>query len=170
MPVRPAEPTDPLDVFPDLIERRSEVCKRCYTLLREREEYPAISGRRHHDRAAFIDLVEGSSFYGTDRYTETVKHPDRFESAAPPGEETGTTTACRCGAIETHRTPNTRSREDALRAAGGISQTLTELEVAHDWLVLFDRVRVFKQQPALAGDDFEVFRRAVGQAVEVARN
>lgn len=170
MPVLPDEPSDPLEVFPDLIERNPDVCKRCYTLVRLREDYPPSAGRRHHDRAAFITLVDGDSYDGTDQYAETMTRPERVESVAPPGERAGTTTACRCGAIETHRTPDTRSLDDALRAAGGISQTLQEMEVAHDWLILFDRVQEFKQRPALAGNDFELFRRAVAQAVHIARH
>jgi hypothetical protein len=157
----------PLEIFPELVERNHEVCKRCYTRVRERQPYPWRQGDQHGDRAAFVDYVDDGSRLGA--YEETVTLDDRVQEAAPP-DEIGTTTACRCGAIETHRTPETRSTADAVRAAAGISQTLSELDIAHDWLVLFDRVRELKSRPAFAGDDFRTFRRATAQAVYVARH
>lgn len=166
--LHPDEPADPLDVYPELVERNDEVCKRCYTIIRKRVEYPWVKGEAHGDRAAFVTSVDDGSWLGC--YEEQRELVDRIQSAAPPGKELGTTTACRCGAIETHEEPDTRSAEDAIRAAAGISQTLTELEVAHDWFVLLARVRELKTRPSFAGNDFRTFRRATAQAVHVARH
>lgn len=159
---------DPLDVFPELVECNPEVCKRCYARIRERRPYPWEPGRRHGDRAAYIDHVDDGSWLGA--YEESENLNDRIQQAAPPGDAICTMTACRCGAIETHRTPETRSAEDAVRAAAGISQTLTELGIGHDWFVLLARVRELKHRPEFAGDDFRTFRRATAQAVHVERH
>lgn len=156
-----------VESFDHIAEDGREVCKRCYTRVRERQPYPWIRGDQHGDRAAFVEYIDDGSRLGV--YEETTTLDDRVQEAAPP-DESGTTTACRCGAIETHRTPKTRSKADAVRAAAGISQTLSELDIAHDWLILLARVRELKSRPAYAGDDFRTFRRATAQAVHVARH
>ncbi|WP_284008042.1 hypothetical protein [Haloarcula pelagica] len=166
-------PDSPDRVFGAVIERNDGVCKRCYRRLRRREPVPHEIGYRHRDIQAFVDEVlpeDGTRFDILDReYFEAVQLPDRLEEAHPPDDAHDDTSACwHCGAIDTHRTPDTRSRRDALAAAAGISVTFDELDVPHDWVALLEAVDELKQDPDYAGDDYRTFSEAVATAIRVA--
>ncbi|GGK74634.1 hypothetical protein [Haloarcula sebkhae] len=170
---RTEQPLSPDRVFAVAIERNDGVCKHCYRRLRRREEVPHEIGYSHRDIQAFVDeeLPNGSRFDILDRkYYEYVRLPQRLEDAHPPDESHDDTSACwYCGTVDTHRTPSTRSRSEAVTAAAGISATLDELEIAHDWPVLLGAVHDLKQRPDYAGDDFATFSKAVEEAVTIAR-
>jgi len=164
-------PDSPDRVFGAVIERNSGVCKKCYRRLRRRERIPQKIGFAHRETQAFVDeiLPDGSEFGIADlEYFEQVELDDRFEDARPP-DEIGETSACaNCGAVDYYRTPDTRSRSEAVDAAAGISVTLDELGVEHDWVALLETADELKQDPDYAGDDFGTFSEAVATAIRLA--
>lgn len=164
-------PDDPDDVFGAVIERNDLVCRQCYCRLRRRFEIESLTGDERHEISSYVDyeLPEGYKWEWAERVyyeTETIAnrsldahHPDN--DAAHPEDS-----ACwNCGSIDTARTPRTRSKPDAVQAAANISMTLEEYDVAHDWFVLLARVKTFKSDPDMAGDDFGVFSAAVADAI-----
>lgn len=167
-------PDDPRMIFPDLVADASLCCQQCFRRLGARRRFPDEPGRAYGDLVTYVDatLPEDADWELLDaEYWETERERERTTEAAPPSDgPTGTTSACGfCGAVDTHRSPATRSRDAALEAAAGISATLTELAVAHNPLVLLVEVSDLKQTPETAGDDFETFRTAVDRAVRAAR-
>lgn len=165
-------PSDPDDIFGDVVANASLCCQQCYRRLRARRRFPDEQGHRHGDLLSFVDaeLPEGADWeiIGTEYYT-TDPVDDRLERMHPPDEaDSGSGCGC-CGAVEPHRSPSTRSRSEALQAAVGIVRTLSELGVAHDPLALLVEVGECKRDPNLAGDDFETFRTAVARSVRSGR-
>lgn len=120
---------------------------------------------------AEAEVPHGARFeYLETEFYEDDLVEDRNVRAHPPGESADTSSrACwNCGTVETHRTPPTRTREEAVEAAAGISVTLDEYGVEHDWLFLLGRVDELKRDPDYAGDDFATFERAVAEAIVAA--
>jgi len=166
-------PDDPDDVFEQLLADGSRVCQGCFTRLRRQREYPAEAGERHGDVRAFVDfeLPEGEPSWNiVDReWFETTPETDRVERMYPPSDTDSRTGCDRCGAVEPHRSPPTRSRSEVLQAAVGIASTLQEYAVAHNPLVLLVEVGDLKRKPEYAGDDFATFSEAVSRAIRAGR-
>ncbi|WP_324757057.1 hypothetical protein [Haloarcula montana] len=167
-------PDDPEDVFETLVADPSLCCQQCYRRVRARYEFDHGWGRDVGDILSFVDydLPEGAVDWNTaDReYWEEAELADRREEAHPPGDD-GSGKACSfCGAVDHHRSPSTRSREEALEAAVGIVATLIEFGAAHNPLVLLVEVADLKRDPDYAGDDYETFRLAVARAVRAGRS
>lgn len=160
-------PRDPSEIFGELLERNHRVCKRCYTRIKRRAARPWTHGKKWEDVGAHLEHQDDDGRLG--RYFETEPLGDRTTDAHPPGEGSGTSTACSCGAVEPHRSPPTRSRSDAVDAAFGISRTLHEFGVNHGTPLLVGEVSRLKTEPETAGNDFETFRRATARAVRVTR-
>jgi len=159
-------PDDPDRVFGEVVERNDRVCKHCYRRLRRKVTFPRDVGLDHGDLMSFVEhvLPDGAKWNLLDRkYYERVELPQRVEGVY---DDTGKSRYCtNCGTVDTHRTPPTRSKEQAFEAAVNVSTTLHELGVAHDWVHLVERVRELKGQPETAGNDFECFRRATAEAI-----
>lgn len=166
-------PDDPMEIFGAVIERNDAVCKHCYRRLGCVRPYPFEQGFEHHAILGFVDedLPPDRDWEYLDReYHEQVRDRDRYEGAFVPADELDKSNACwSCGEIDHHRTPPTRSRGEAIRAAAGASVTLLEYGVAHDWVLLLARVGELKREPDYAGDDFGTFRQALAEAVRVVR-
>lgn len=169
-------PDDPGSVFGAVIERNECVCRHCYRRLKRKEPYPHSAGDDHGELVTWVtyDLPEDEPDWNTaDReYFETPRIPDRNPKAYVPDEpaaDAETRHCWNCGTTEPHRTPKTRSREEAVDVAANISVTLLEYDVAHDWVLLLERVDELKQQPDYAGDDFGAFGRAVAEAIDAVR-
>jgi len=165
-------PSDPEDVFPDIVANASLCCQQCYRRLRARRRFPDDAGYRYSDLLSFVDaeLPAGADWeiIGTEYYT-TDPVDDRLERMHPPDDADSGTGCSACGAVEPHRSPSTRSRSEALQAAVGVSVTLQELGVAHNPLALLVEVGECKRDPDLAGDDFETFRTAIARAIRAGR-
>ncbi|GGO01726.1 hypothetical protein [Haloarcula pellucida] len=167
-------PDDPADVFEQLVADASLCCQQCYRRIRARHNFSHQWGRDVGDILSFVDyeLPEGEPEWNTtDReYHEEELLSERTVQANPPGDDLDSGSACaNCGAVDAHRSPSTRSREEALQAAVGIIATLTEFGVAHDPLALIVEVGELKQNPDYAGDDFATFATAVARAVRSGR-
>jgi len=167
-------PENPEDVFETLVADPGLCCQQCFRRIRARKDFPHSWGRSVGAVLSFVDydLPEHEPRWNTaDRtYVESERLNHRTEEAAPPDENLETTSACKhCGAVDTHRSPLTRSRSEALKAAVGIIATLTEFGAAHDPLALLVEVGEHKRTPEFAGDDFETFRTAVARAVLAGR-
>ncbi|WP_434531029.1 hypothetical protein ACODNH_05300 [Haloarcula sp. NS06] len=167
-------PDQPEDVFETLVADPSLCCQQCYRRIRARHNFDHNWGRRVGDMLSFVeyDLPEGEPRWNTaDReYHEQERLADRTEHANPPDDNLDSSTACAfCGAVDTHRSPSTRSRREALEAAVGIIATLTEFGAAHDPLALLVEVGELKRDPDYAGDDFGTFSTAVARAVKAGR-
>ena len=167
-------PDRPDDVFDALIADPGLCCQQCFRRIRARYNFSHEWGRRVGDVLTFVDydLPEGEPNWNTaDReYHEQEQLTDRTEHANPPGEDLDSSTACAfCGAVDSHRSPSTRSRSEALQAAAGIIATLTEFGAAHDPLALLVEVGELKRDPDYAGDDFGTFSTATERAVRAGR-
>ena len=167
-------PEQPRDVFEQLVADPSLCCQQCYRRIRARHNFNHDWGRRIGDILSFVDydLPEGEPRWNTsDReYHEQEELADRTEHANPPGDELDSGSACGfCGAVDSHRSPSTRSRSEALEAAVGIITTLTEWGCSHDPLALVVEVGDLKRDPDYAGDDFGTFSTAVERAVRAGR-
>lgn len=168
-------PDDPSEIFETLVADPSRCCQQCYRRLNRQEEFDHATGREHGSILSFVwfDLPSSEPDWNTaDReYFERVQLPNRSERVNPPGGRPGESrSACGfCGAVEPHRSPSTRSREEALGAAAGISATLQEFAVSHNPLALVVEVGDLKRDPDHAGDDFKTFRKATARAVEAGR-
>jgi len=163
-------PDSPDRVFGAVIERNGNVCKQCYRRLRRRDAFPQRVGYSHRELYAFVDevLPEGSEFGIVDlEYYEQVELDARLEDARPPDEIGETSSCANCGSVDYYRTPDTRTRDGAIAAAAGISVTLDELGVEHDWVALLETVGELKQNPDYAGDDFRTFSEAVATAIRL---
>lgn len=165
-------PDDPADIYPDVVANAQLCCQRCYRRLRSRRRFPDAAGYDYSGLLAFVDvdLPPGADWQvlGTEYYT-TDPVGDRLERMHPPDDADSSTGCGVCGAVDPHRSPSTRSRDEALRAAVGISVTLQELSVAHSPLALLVEVGDLKRDPDHAGDDFATFRTAVARAVRAGR-
>lgn len=166
---------DPSEIFGTLVANASLCCQQCYRRLSRQESFDHETGREHGGVLSFVwfDLPSSEPNWNTaDReYFERVQLPDRTDRVNPPGDRPGESrSACNfCGAVDPHRSPSTRSREEAIAAAGGISATLTEFGVAHNPLSLLVEVADLKRTPDYAGDDFATFQLATARAVEAGR-
>jgi len=166
-----AELPEPDAVFDDLITGNHRLCQHCYRRLRRREDFPQKAGLDYGDVLSHVSYVlpdDAEDWHYADReYHEDVAIESRLERATPPSETPHESTRCcwHCGAIDTHRSPDTRSRDDAVAAAGGLSVTLDELGVDADWLVLVATVSELKTNPDTAGDDHQCFSEAVAAAI-----
>jgi hypothetical protein len=165
-------PEDPEEVFDELIVHNSLVCQNCYRRLRRRFEISWAYGRDHEDIAGWIDrhLPEDYKWEIAEseyRETETIR-TRTVQTHHPDGSPSSSSQACwNCGILETHRSPPTLSKEDAVERAANISVTLREYNVAHDWMLLLGRVKDLKSDPSMAGNDYKVFCRAVTASIEV---
>ncbi|EMA19025.1 hypothetical protein [Haloarcula argentinensis] len=167
-------PDQPEVVFETLVADPSLCCQQCYRRIRAQHNFGHNWGRSVGDILCFVeyDLPEGEPRWNTaDReYHEQEQLAGRTEYANPPGDNLDSSTACAfCGAVDTHRSPSTRSRSEALEAAVGIIATLTEFGAAHDPLALLVEVGELKRDPDYAGDDFGTFSTAVARAVKAGR-
>jgi len=167
-------PDRPEDIFETLVADPALCCQQCYRRIRARHHFDHGWGRRVGDILSFVDydLPEGEPAWNTaDReYSELEQLEARTEHANPPGDDLDSASACGlCGAVDSHRSPSTRSRSEALKAAVGIIATLTEFGCAHDPLALLVEVGDLKRDPDYAGDDFATFRTAVARAVRAGR-
>jgi len=164
-------PDDPTRVFGAVVERNDRVCRNCYRRLRRKESFPQRVGLENSDILSFVEevLPDGSEWNYLDReYYESVQLEGRLDQAF---DDNGRTSFCtNCGTLDPHRTPPTRSKQDARRAAINLSTTLHELGIDHDWLFLVHRVVELKGQPDTAGDDFECFRQATAEAIQRAEH
>jgi len=162
---------EPDTVFGTLIAGNSRICQRCYRRLRRRESFPHEPGLKIGEVAAYVDYelpADAEDWHYADRqYFENVAMPDRLAQDNPPSETPHESAKlCQsCGTFATHRSPDTRSRDDAVAAAAGLSVTLEELDVHHDWLVLVATVSELKANPDTAGDDHQCFSEAVAAAI-----
>jgi hypothetical protein len=174
-------PADPDDVFDELIESNDRICKRCYRRHTRRDELSdaelTAPNRKHKgDRlagvSAYVDYevpVDGDPDRDRQYFEDVSLRRAREQAAHPDDPPSKTSTACRnCGTIDWHRTPPTRSREEAIDAGAGISVTLEEFGVVHDWFRLLAAVGRLKRLPSTAGDDHETFATAVGFAIRKA--
>jgi hypothetical protein len=161
-------PSDPTAVFEQVIAGNERVCQECFRLLRRWERFPDEKGDDHGDVLAFVeyDLPEHAPHWSiADReYYESVRERDRLDRTHSPDGET--TYCTNCGTTSPHRSPSTRSLEDARDAAATLSVTLHELGIAHDWVHLVERVQTLKREPDTAGDDFACFSRATAAAID----
>lgn len=166
-------PTDPEDVFDELVADPRRCCQRCYRRLRARRRFPDRAGFDHGHLLSFVDAVlpEGARWEVLDtEYFESVLIDDRSTTEHPPGERHTNERACGfCGVHKPHRSPSTRSRQAALEAALGISATLQEFGVAHNPLALLVEVGDLKRDPDTAGDDHATFSTATARAVWAGR-
>lgn len=161
-------PDDPDAVFTTVISE-DRVCQRCYSRLRRHTTYPRSKGFDHERVATFVEAANPDADHLDREFLERVAVPNAFDSADGEVAE-GTTTCCAtCGTLEPHRSPPTRSRDDARRHAINLSATLRELGVCHDWMLLVGLVDELKTRPAYAGNDCETFRDATSRAVQRAR-
>ena len=160
-------PDDPGQVFGELIAGNERVCQECYRLLRHYEHFPWEVGVKHNKILAFVDevLPDGHRWDLLDReYFESVREPERLGHAYT---EEGRESYCTgCGTMSPYRSPPPRPAARARDVAVQLSVTLHEFGIAHDWIHLAERVQKLKQQPELAGNDFECFRRATEEAIE----
>lgn len=160
-------PDDPGRVFNELIAGNERVCQECYRLLRHYEHFPWEVGVKHSKILAFVDevLPDGHRWDLLDReYFESVREPERLGHAYT---EEGRESYCTgCGTMSPYRSPPPRPAARARDVAVQLSVTLHEFGIAHDWIHLAERVQELKQQPELAGNDFECFRRATEEAIE----
>jgi len=159
-------PRDPGSVFKALVSS-DRLCQHCFRRLRRLEEFPHETGYANREILAYVEevLPDGSSAFDIlDReYYESVELPERLNTTVGEGSY-----CTNCGSLDPHRSPDTRSKEDARNHAINLSTTLHELGINHDWMVLVAQVVVAKSNPSTAGDDFECFRRATEKAIEVA--
>jgi hypothetical protein len=165
-------PESPEEVFPKVLANASLCCQQCYRRLRSQHRLPKHVGQDHGDLMSFVtmDLPPGARWEILEaEWFETVQLRERLEKMHPPGESDSGTGCCFCGAVRPHRSPPTRSRSEAIRAAVGISMTLQELSVAHNPLALLVEVGEAKRDPDMAGDDFSTFRTATERAVRAGR-
>jgi len=164
-------PDDPGRVFGEVVERNDRVCRHCYRRLRRKATFPRNVGLDYGEILSFVDhvLPQGSRFNLLDReYYERVELPQRLGDAY---DDDGHTSYCRnCGSMDPHRTPPTRSKQDARDAAVNLTTTLHELGIDQDWVHLVERVLELKSQPDTAGDDFTCFQCATAEAIERAQS
>lgn len=176
-------PDDPGQVYDELILESDLVCQHCGRRLRRRVEFPEHDvGYRNREVLAFVEEVlpdeqrhawipRESDVLGRE-YFEQVEVADRVVDANSPDRlagEGGSTACWHCGSEDTHSQPATRSVDEALRYAAGVSVSLQEFGVVHDWFRLLAAVDRLKQVPATAGDDDETLRRAVEYAIEAVQ-
>jgi hypothetical protein len=167
-------PEAPHEVFPALVESDS-LCQQCYRRLKRSEPYPDEAGHSHGDVAAWVEgrVPDGAEHELLDReWSEQVEIAERSPRAYVPDEPaaSASTRSCwNCGVLNPHRSPSTRSQDEADKAARGLSRSLTELAVAHDRETLLNEVRRLKSTPELAGNDHKVFTLATAVAVHKAR-
>jgi hypothetical protein len=171
VPGRLEIPDDPDDVFDDVIAGNPLVCQRCYCRLHREREFVARVGDRAGDLLTYVDVefpdwdweLSEREYYQREVLEERL---DRVALPDVPATSASTSACWNCGAVEHYRSPaDTRSRSEAVTAAAGVTQTLTEFDVPHDWPVLLKAVDELKTRPATAGDDHECFRRATAAAV-----
>ncbi|MFD1512444.1 hypothetical protein [Halomarina rubra] len=160
-------PSDPTRVFKCVVASNDLVCQECYRRLVQREAFDHETGYSNRDILAFVDEEipeESTRFDILDReYYLRERIADRLERAT---SEHGTTAACwNCGTTSPRRSPPTRSAVEARRAATGLTVTLDEYGVDHDWVRLVDEVEELKRTPRYAGNDFETFRAAVAASI-----
>ena len=164
-------PDDPARVFGEVVERNDRVCRNCYRRLRRKATFPRNAGLDYGHLLSYVDhvLPEGAKWDLLDReYYESLTLPQRVGSAHT---DDGQTSYCtNCGTMDPHRTPETRSKQNARDAAVNLTTTLHELGVDHDWVHLVERVVELKSQPDTAGNDFECFKRATTEAVVRAQH
>jgi hypothetical protein len=172
VPGRLEIPDDPDDVFDDVVAGNPLVCQRCYCRLRRERPFIPRVGERAGDLLTFVDVEFQSDWdwqLSEREYYEREVLKERLDEVAPPDvpAASGETSACwNCGAVEHYRSPpDTRSRSEAITAAAGVSQTLSEYSVPHNWPMLFAMVGELKTRPSTAGNDHECFRRAVDAAI-----
>lgn len=174
-------PDDPADVFDELVATNDRICQQCFRRHTRRDglderDLVDVDGNDKGDRlagvSAYVDYhVQDDADDVFDReYFEDVSIRSARERAAHPADPPAkTSTACaHCGTIDWHRKPDTWSRERAIDAAAGLSVTLEEYGVVHDWLRLLAAVGRLKRLPATAGDDHATFSRAVEFAIRRA--
>lgn len=162
------EPGDPSSVFVAVVDD-DRVCQECYSRLRRHTPYPRERGFDHAKVASYIQAANPESDRLDREFVERVLVPDRVDGADGEVAEGRTTCCATCGTLEPHRSPPTRSRDDARRHAINLSATLRELGVRHDWLLLVGLVDELKAHPSYAGDDFKTFRDATARAVMKGR-
>lgn len=107
------------------------------------------------------------------RTVERVSECDRCGGAGQLTDLGGSTARCwNCDTCSPwyRESDATRSKANAVEAACSISVTLHEYGIDHDWLHLVTKVQQLKSQPKTAGNDFEVFKFAVEQAVYRAQH
>jgi hypothetical protein len=163
-------PDDPARVFGEVVERNDRVCRNCYRRLRRKATFPQTAGLDYGDVLSYVDWVSptGSEWDLLDReYYERLTLPQRL---GPAYSDDGKTSYCRnCGTMDPHRTPTTRSKQNARDVAINLTTTLHELGIDHDWVYLVERVVELKSQPDTAGDDFACFRRATAEAIQTVK-
>jgi len=160
-------PQDPLDVYPELINGSDLVCQTCFRRLHRQSEYDWTRGRRRSGILAWVTehVPEGARFQIAEReYYEQEELADRKPKSEAQRH------CWNCGSEQPYRQPPTRSKQEAVDAATGLSVTLEEYAVEHDWLALLCAVRNLKSDPELAGDDDRVFQVATATAVSISRS
>ena len=171
VPGRLKIPDDPEDVFADVVAGNPLVCQRCYCRLRRERAFAPRVGDRAGDLLTYVDVELGDwdwELSEREYYEREVLEERLDEVALPdvPAAQAEKSACWSCGAVEHSRSPpGTRSRSEAITAAAGVTQTLTEVGVPHDWPVLLKAVDKLKTRPATAGDDHQCFRRATAAAV-----
>lgn len=161
---------DPDDVFEELVADPSRCCQHCFRRLRSRRRFPDLPGHEYADILSFVKTeYPDEGFDVLDRvYWEAVRRAEATTNANPPTDTpTQTHSACRfCGAVDPAYDPTgTRSRDEAIFSALGISATLAEHGIPHNPLVLVVEASELKREPETAGDDFETFRLATSRSI-----
>lgn len=172
-------PANPDRVFDTTIDDNHRVCSACYTRLRETEPFSWEVGNRHGDYVRFI-YIDRPAPHETEHpeldteYFEQPTIPGRSPKAYPPSKtgaanELRGSRYCReCGEFDAERPP-TRSIAQLHDVAANVSMTLTEYGVTHDWLLLMALIADLKRSPVTDGDDHEVLKRAVAEAIRKAK-
>ena len=167
-----AVPDDPAAVFDAVVADNPRVCQRCFRRLRRRVPFPQEAGEDYGAHLSFVDVEipdDTMDWEVADReYYEDVTLPGRRPRANPPTDEPHRSAryCWQCGTFATTSSPPTRSLEDAIDAAAGLSVTLDELDITHDWVALLKLVDELKRRPQAAADDHFCFREATRFAIE----
>lgn len=165
-------PSDPTDIFHEIIRGNDQLCQHCFRRLRYAAPLNRNHGLDYGDIVAYIEYVvsDDAEYSILDReYTVINTEPDRLESAAPPSDEpsAGETTACKtCGAVDWRRSPPPRSQGEIMSHAAVLSATLREYGIEHDPVTLIETARELKTVPEFAGDDDMIFSEAVAKAIQ----
>jgi len=167
MPVRARDsgltiPDTPRDVYHALIANNNLVCQTCYRRLHRQTAYPTEQGHNQESILAFVDKHVPA---GADYELVEAEFFEQEELRQRKPKCENQRYCWNCGSEQPHRTQPPRSLDDAIEAAAGISATLEEYNVTHDWMALFVATRTFKTTPEVAGDDDDVFELAVALAV-----
>ena len=162
-------PEDPAAVFDAVgVDRPGRVCRHCLTRLRRHDVFSREGGLNSVPLLSFVEATNPGDAPPDREFLERLDLPDRLERGyTAEGRET---ICAECGACDPYRWPPTRSVEDARDHAINLSWTLSELGIQHDWLLLVHVVEIGRSRSACGGDDRELFRQAVSEAVQRARD